>query len=120
MKLSDIVQRGWDALGAGDFDTLVADYVDDMNFIMPGQENLLQGRASFRAALNNLGSILPPGFAITGLRHIEGKDEVMSIVEWKSDKISGSQLTILFRFRGTKIYEERWFVDTVQWNSAQN
>ena len=33
MSAADIVQRGWDAVGAGDFDTLVADYVDDMTFI---------------------------------------------------------------------------------------
>ena len=33
---ADIVQRGWDAVDARDFDTLVADYVDDMIFIMPG------------------------------------------------------------------------------------
>jgi len=26
MSLVDIVQRGWEAVGAGDFDTLVADY----------------------------------------------------------------------------------------------
>ena len=35
MNLEDIVQRGWDAVGAGDFDVLVADYVEDMTFIMP-------------------------------------------------------------------------------------
>jgi hypothetical protein len=28
MNLADIVQRGWDAVGAGDFDALVADYMD--------------------------------------------------------------------------------------------
>jgi len=36
MNLSNIVQRGWDAVGAGDFDTLITDYMDDMAFIMPG------------------------------------------------------------------------------------
>ena len=36
MSEADIVQRGWDAIGAGDFDTLVAECVDDMTFIMPG------------------------------------------------------------------------------------
>jgi hypothetical protein len=35
MSLADIVQRGCDAVGAGDFDTLVADYVEDMTFIIP-------------------------------------------------------------------------------------
>ena len=41
MSLADIVQRGWEAVGAGDFDTLVADYVEDMVFIMPGQTDVL-------------------------------------------------------------------------------
>ena len=118
MSLSEIVQRGWDAIGSGDFDTLVKDYVDDMVFVMPGQDNILEGRSAFREALNGLGNILPPGFEITGLRNIEGEDEVVSIVEWKSEKISSSRLSVLFRFNGDKICEERWFIDTVQWNDA--
>ena len=118
MKLSKIVQRGWDAVGVGDFDTLVEDYVDDMKFIMPGQTNVLQGRKAFRAALNDLANLLPQGFEITGLRQIESNDEVVSIVEWKSSKIRGSQLSVLFKFQDDKIYEERWFIDTEQWKNA--
>ena len=118
MSLAAIVQRGWDALGAGDFDTLVADYADDMSFVMPGQADVLKGRRAFREALNRLGQILPPGFEITGLRQIEGGSEVISIVEWKSEKVAGSQLAVLFRFEDEKIYEERWFIDTEQWRSA--
>lgn len=118
MSAADIVQRGWDAAGAGDFDTLVADYRDEMTFIMPGQANVVTGRQAFRQALDGLGAMLPPGFTIQGLRHIEGPDEVVSIVEWKSDKVAGSQLAVLFRFDGDKIYEERWFIDTEQWNNA--
>ena len=118
MNLADIVQRGWDAVGAGDFDTLVTDYVEDMTFIMPGQADILDGRQSFRVALNSLGEILPPGFEITGLRQIEGVNEVISIVEWKSEKVAFSQLSVLFKFNGDKIYEERWFIDTEQWKSA--
>ena len=118
MKLANIVQRGWDAVGTGDFDTLVKDYVEGMTFIMPGQDNILQGRQAFRSALDGLGSILPPGFEITELRQTEGESEVISIVEWKSDKITASQLSVLFKFEGEKIYEERWFIDTEQWKSA--
>lgn len=118
MSLADIVQRGWEAVGAGDFDALVADYVEDMTFIMPGQADVLEGREAFRSALNGLGDILPPGFEITGLRHLEGEGEVVSILEWKSAKVAGSQLSVLFKFRGDKVYEERWFIDTEQWKSA--
>ena len=117
-NLADIVQRGWNAVGTGDFDALVADYVDDMTFIMPGQTNVLNGRQAFRAALNGLGAILPPKFEITDLRQLQGGNEVVSIVEWKSEKIAASQLSVLFKFRGDKIYEERWFIDTEQWKSA--
>ena len=115
MKLSNIVQRGWDAVGAGDFDTLVDDYTDDMTFIMPGQEDILRGRRTFRKALTKLGGMLPPGFEITELRQIETGNEVVSIVEWKANNIEFSALSVLFRFEGDKIYEERWFVDTEQW-----
>jgi len=118
MGLADIVQRGWDAVGAGDFDSLVADYVENMTFIMPGQTDILKGRQAFRIALDGLGEILPPGFEITGLRQIEGGNEVVSIVEWKSEKIAGSQLSVLFKFNGDKIYEERWFIDTEQWKGG--
>lgn len=118
MSLSNIVQRGWESVGAGDFDALVADYDEGMTFVMPGQSDVLTGRTNFRAALNGLANILPPGFEITGLRQIEGGKEVVSIVEWKSNKIAASQLSVLFKFRGDKIYEERWFIDTEQWKSA--
>ena len=118
MKLTEIVQRGWDAVRAGDFDGLVEDYVERMRFIMPGQADVLEGRKAFRAALDGLADLLPPGFEITGLRHIEGENEVVSIVEWKSAKVTGSQLAILFRFDGKRIREERWFIDTEQWTGA--
>ena len=118
MSLSEIVQRGWEAVGAGEFDTLVNDYVEDMIFIMPGQTDVLRGRQAFRTALDGLGGILPPDFEITGLRQIEGGNEVVSILEWKSEKVEDSQLTVLFKFKGDEIYEERWFIDTEQWKSA--
>lgn len=53
------------------------------------------------------GRFFPPGFEITGLRHFEGDNEVISIVEWKSQKVSESKLSVLFRFKDDKIYEER-------------
>ena len=89
-----------------------------MIFIMPGQSNILEGRQAFRAALDGLGEILPPGFEIKGLRQVEGGNEVVSIIEWKSEKVADSQLSVLFKFNGDKIYEERWFIDTEQWKSA--
>ena len=118
MNLANIVQRGWEAVGRGDFDTLVEDYVDNMVFIMPGQSDILEGRQAFRSALDGLGEILPPGFEITGLRQLEGESEVISILEWKSEKVAESQLSVLFKFNDDKIYEERWFIDTEQWKSA--
>jgi len=118
MRLADIVERGWNAVGTGDFDILVADYVEDMTFIMPGQQDVLEGRQVFRSALDSLGQILPPGFEITALRQVEGENEVVSIVNWKSEKVADSQLSVLFRFKGDKIYEERWFIDTEQWTDA--
>ena len=118
MALAEIVQRGWDAVAAGDMDTLGADYTQDMIFIMPGQTDLIEGIPDFRAAVENLGAAVPAGFEITGLRHIEGETEVVTICSWKSAKVEASQLAALFRFRGDKIFEERWFVDTVQWKGA--
>ena len=116
---ADIVQRGWEAVGRGDWDALVADYTDDMRFIMPGQADLLEGKDGFRQALEKLGEALPPGFDITSMRHMEGDDEVVTILEWKSEKApDGSQSAVLFKMKGGKVYEERWFVDTVQWREA--
>jgi len=118
LALSEIVQRGWEAVAAGDFDTLVADYEENMTFVMPGQGDVLEGRQAFRKALDSLGQILPPGFTIESIRHIDGANEVVSIIEWKSDKIPSSQLNVLFKFNDDKIIEERWFIDTEQWKSA--
>jgi len=117
--LTDIVQRGWEAVSRGDWDSLVADYTDDMRFIMPGQTDELAGRSRFREAIEGIGDILPPGFKITTMRHIESDDEVVTILEWTSSKIpDGTQTAVLFKMTGDKIYEERWFVDTVQWKAA--
>lgn len=114
-----IVQRGWEAVARGDWDTLIADYTADMVFVMPGQTDVLHGKAAFRDALNNLGAALPPGFAITSIRQIGDGAEVVSVIDWKCDRIpGGSQLAVLFRFAGDKVREERWFVDTEQWKSA--
>ena len=85
---------------------------------MPGQTDVLEERQAFREALDGLGEILPPGSEITGLRQIEEENKVVSIVEWKSKKVTGSQMSALFKFKGDKVYEERWFLDTEQWKSA--
>jgi len=119
MSDAEIVQRGWEAVGRGDWDTLLADYSDDMIFVMPGQNDVLHGPASFRSALENLGAALPPGFEITSIRQIGETGEVVSIVEWKCTKIpDGSQLSVLFKLTDGKVFEERWFVDTEQWKAA--
>jgi len=74
MSLADIVQRGWEAVGAADFDTLVTDYVEGMTFIMPGQTDILEGRQAIRAALDGRGENLPPGVENTALRQPEGEN----------------------------------------------
>ena len=118
-QYADIVQRGWEAVGRGDWDALVADYVDDMIFVMPGQTDVLYGKDNFRRALDSLGAALPPGFEITAMRHVETGDDVVSLVSWKSEKVpDGSQSAVLFRFQSSKVVEERWFVDTEQWRAA--
>ena len=118
-RTSQIVQLGWEAVARGDWDTLIADYIEDMLFVMPGQTDVLYGRAAFRSALDGLGGLLPNGFAITSIRQIGEGAEVVSIVEWTCDRIpEGSQLAVLFKFQGDKIAEERWFIDTAQWKAA--
>ena len=116
---SEIVQRGWEAVAAGDWDTLIADYMEDMLFSMPGQNDTIEGTIAFRGALEVLGTLLPPGFEIMSIRQIGDHEEVVSILEWKCDKIpNGSQLAVLFKFADDKVAEERWFVDTEQWKAA--
>ncbi len=116
---ADVVARGWEAVGRGDWDALIADYTDDMIFIMPGQNDRLEGKAAFRDALENIGAALPPGFNITAMRQIGESGEVVSILEWTSDKVpEGSQLAVLFKLRGGLVFEERWFIDTEQWKAA--
>ncbi|MFD1157807.1 hypothetical protein [Roseovarius aestuarii] len=45
---------------------------------------------------------MPTGFDSSSIRQIGDGAEVVSIIEWKSDKVA----------------EERWFVDTEQWKAA--
>lgn len=114
-----VVARGWDAVARGDWDALIADYTEDMIFVMPGQDDVLRGTSAFRNALENIGAALPPGFEITSIRQIGESGEVVSIVDWKCAKIpQGSQLAVLFKLTGGKVHEERWFIDTEQWKAA--
>jgi len=114
-----VVKRGWEAVARGDWDALLADYVEDIAFVMPGQNGALEGKIAFRKMLDNLGAILPSGFEITSIREIGDTGEIVSVVEWKSDKVpAGSQLAVLFRFTDGKVCEERWFVETEQWKAA--
>ena len=114
------LKAGWDALAAGEMDKLASFYTEDMIFVLPGQDDVLKGRAAFRAALDGIASALPPGFKITDLRYCRGDDEIVNILEFTSDKLpKGSQAAVLFKFGADDlITEERWFVDTEQWKAA--
>ena len=116
---AEVVKRGWEAVARGNWDTLIADYTEDIIFVMPGQNDVLEGKAAFRDALENIGAALPPGFDIASIREIGETGEVVSVVKWKSNKVPGvSQLAVLFKFTEGKVHEERWFVDTEQWKAA--
>lgn len=119
-KLVATVKKAWEHLGAGDMDALAALYDERMVFVLPGQKDELRGRRAFRGALDNLGSVLPPGFDIKALRYFSGDSEIMNVVEWTSTSIpEGTQSAILWKFSPEcRIMEERWFVDTEQWKSA--
>ncbi len=117
---AEIVQRGWEAVARGDWDALIADYTANMVFVMPGQADMLHGKAAFRSALDNIGAALPPGFNITAMRQIaDGERRRLGHrLEKPTNAQQGSQLAVLFRFAGDKVCEERWFIDTEQWKSA--
>jgi hypothetical protein len=116
----ETVTKGWGYVAEGKWDALVADYHEGMKFVMPGQNDVLEGVGNFRSALDKFGEVVPPGFEILGMEHFESDAQnVVSVVNWKCDKISdGSWFSIVFKFRGAKIEEERWFVDTEQWKAA--
>lgn len=118
-QLEDL-KAGWAALAAGEMDKLASFYAEDMIFALPGQNDVLEGRAAFRAALDGIGQALPPGFEIKSLRYCPGDDEIVNVLEFSSDKLpNGSQCAVLFKFDANGlITEERWFVDTEQWKSA--
>lgn len=114
------LEKAWGALGAGEMDTLAGSYAEDMIFVLPGQGDVLRGRAAFRTALDGIDKALPPGFDIKSLRYCPGDDEIVNVVEFTADKLpEGSQCAILFKFDSEgRISEERWFVDTEQWKAA--
>ncbi len=121
-KNAETLRAAWDALGRGDWDALAAYYSADTKFILPGQNDALEGRENFRAALESIGDALPTGFEIKSLRYFSGEDgsEIVNIVEWTSKAVSnGSQSAILWKFNEAgEITEERWYVDTEQWKAA--
>ena len=115
-----IIRKGWEQLGAGEFDDLAGCYTENMVFVLPGQDDVLEGRAAFRGALDNIGQALPPGFDIKGISYCAGENEVVNILQFTTDKLpDGSQCAVLFRFKDDDAsIEERWFVDTEQWKAA--
>ena len=117
---TEIVRNGWAALAAGELDKLASDYAEDMIFVLPGQDDVLEGRAAFRSALDSVGQALPRGFDIKSMTYCTGENEGVTILRFTADKIpNGSQCAVLFRFDSdNKIIEERWFVDTEQWKAA--
>lgn len=119
MSNAAMIAKGWELVGKGDWDTLIQDYTDAAILVMPGQNDVIDGAAAIHAALSNLGAVVPPGFAVTGVRLVGDGDEVVSIVDWSCDKIpGGTQSAVLFRMADGKIFEERWFMDTEEWKSA--
>ena len=118
-QLEDL-KAGWAALAAGEMDKLASFYAEDMIFVLPGQNDVLEGRTAFRAALDGIGQALPPGFAIKDLRYCQGDNEIVNVLEFTADKLpNGSQCAVLFKFASDDlITEERWFVDTEQWKAA--
>jgi ketosteroid isomerase-like protein len=117
---TEVIRNGWTALAAGELDKLASDYAEDMIFVLPGQDDVLEGRAAFRSALDNVGQALPPGFDIKSMTDCTGDNEVVTLLRFTADKLpNGSQCAVLFRFNSeNKIIEERWFVDTEQWKAA--
>jgi hypothetical protein len=101
-------------------DKLASFYAEDMIFVLPGQDDVLEGRTAFRAALDNIGQALPPGLEIKSLRYCSGDNEIVNVMEFTTDKLpNGSQCAILFKFGADDlITEERWFIDTEQWKAA--
>lgn len=119
MSGAAMVAKGWELVAKGDWDALIADYDDGAILVVPGQKDVVEGASAIHAALTDLGAVVPPGFAITGVRQIGDGDEVVSVVDWSCDKIpEGTQSTVLFRMANGKIFEERWFVDTEEWKAA--
>jgi hypothetical protein len=118
-QLEDL-KAGWAAFAAGDMDKLASFYVEDMIFVLPGQDDVLHGRANFRAALDGIDKALPPGFELKDLRYCPGENEIVNIVEFTAEKLpNGSQCAVLFKFGSDGlITEERWFIDTEQWKAA--
>ena len=119
-KQIEDLKAGWAALAAGEMDKLAGFYAEDMIFVLPGQNDVLEGRSAFRAALDGIGQALPPGFDIKDLRYCPGDNEIVNVLEFTADNLpNGSQCTVLFKFGPDGlITEERWFVDTEQWKAA--
>jgi len=110
----------WAAFAADDLDRVVTYFAEDVVFMLPGQDRPGQGRAALRTRLEGFAEDLPPGFAVREVRYLTGGGEVVNVVEWAAEKLpTGSQALILFKFNDQGlITEERWYVDTLEWQAA--
>jgi hypothetical protein len=62
--------------------------------------------------------VAPSSIYREGSQVDSGRPTETSRFHWTFELPAASQLSVLFKFNGDKIYEERWFVDTEQWKSA--
>ena len=117
---TEIVRNGWAALAAGELDKLASDYAENMIFVLPGQDDVLEGRAAFRSALDNVGAALPRGFDIKSMTYCTGEDEVVTVLRftahsslsWAGTTSTGSP-THLSRMQ-TTLFDSRWMAHSVK------
>ena len=73
---AEVVKLGWEAVARADWDAVLAYYTDDIILVMPGQNDVLEGKGAIENAFENIGAALPPGFEITAIREIGETGEV--------------------------------------------
>ena len=69
-------------------------------------------------ALQHVFELFPQAFPPYVLLHFRGEAPCLCHHATADSEQLAIQLAALFRFRGDKIFEERWFVDTEQWKQA--
>ncbi|MGE5694432.1 MAG: nuclear transport factor 2 family protein [Candidatus Sericytochromatia bacterium] len=107
----EIVKRGYEAFSAGDVETVMSLFDDDIEWVQPGESNLsgiYRGKGEFA---QYLGRLAEKAVAVRALRFVSDGDTVVAFSEVTAGSEMGEDADV-YTLRDGKIVHAQIYTDT--------